>query len=187
MPLAMAVSPGGDRIVVLLNGWREQGFQVIDRTTTDGIHDVACHAAAGKQKIADYTHGSCDQRSTVRDIGMRARVGCRNRGTGDCTADCARYAAAHSHRSAKGERRCRSTGDHADQCAQRARGNCADRAERQRPFFDEGGRGQAVLLVPVTGECSAVTVLHVPGYCVAGRIFLPSELRAVRIAVVTIC
>ena len=30
MPLAMAVSPEKDRAVVLLNGWREQGIQVVD-------------------------------------------------------------------------------------------------------------------------------------------------------------
>lgn len=33
MPLAMAVSPEKSRVVVLLNGWREQGIQVIDRRT----------------------------------------------------------------------------------------------------------------------------------------------------------
>src|SRR5262245_49735321 len=33
MPLAMAVSPEGDRLVVLLSGWRQQGLQVIDRET----------------------------------------------------------------------------------------------------------------------------------------------------------
>jgi YVTN family beta-propeller protein len=33
MPLAMALAPGGGQIVVLLNGWREQGIQVIDRRT----------------------------------------------------------------------------------------------------------------------------------------------------------
>ena len=33
MPLAMALAPGGRQIVVLLNGWREQGIQVIDRQT----------------------------------------------------------------------------------------------------------------------------------------------------------
>ena len=33
MPLAMAVAPGGRHLVVLLNGWREQGIQVIDRQT----------------------------------------------------------------------------------------------------------------------------------------------------------
>ena len=31
MPLAMALSPEKDRVVVLLNGWREQGIQVVDR------------------------------------------------------------------------------------------------------------------------------------------------------------
>ena len=33
MPLAMVLSPEKDRIVVLLNGWREQGIQVVDRSS----------------------------------------------------------------------------------------------------------------------------------------------------------
>ncbi len=33
MPLAIALSPGKDRIVVLLNGWREQGIQVVERSS----------------------------------------------------------------------------------------------------------------------------------------------------------
>jgi YVTN family beta-propeller protein len=33
MPLAMAVAPGGDYLVVLLAGWREQGIQVVDLKT----------------------------------------------------------------------------------------------------------------------------------------------------------
>ena len=33
MPLAMTLSPEKDRIIVLLNGWREQGIQVVDRAT----------------------------------------------------------------------------------------------------------------------------------------------------------
>jgi DNA-binding beta-propeller fold protein YncE len=33
MPLAMALSPEKDRVVVLLNGWREQGIQVVDRAS----------------------------------------------------------------------------------------------------------------------------------------------------------
>jgi YVTN family beta-propeller protein len=33
MPLAMALSPDGTELVVLLNGWREQGIQIIDRST----------------------------------------------------------------------------------------------------------------------------------------------------------
>src|ERR1041385_2686807 len=31
MPLAMVLSPEGDRLVVSLSGWRQQGLQVIDR------------------------------------------------------------------------------------------------------------------------------------------------------------
>src|SRR5215212_1554838 len=33
MPLAMALSPEGDRIALSLNGWREQGLQIIERDT----------------------------------------------------------------------------------------------------------------------------------------------------------
>ncbi|HEX9311109.1 MAG TPA: bifunctional YncE family protein/alkaline phosphatase family protein [Gemmatimonadaceae bacterium] len=33
MPLAMALSPEKNRIIVLLNGWREQGIQVVDRSS----------------------------------------------------------------------------------------------------------------------------------------------------------
>ena len=33
MPLAMTLSPDGNHVVVLLNGWREQGVQVLDRRT----------------------------------------------------------------------------------------------------------------------------------------------------------
>jgi YVTN family beta-propeller protein len=33
MPLAMALSPEKDRVVVLLNGWREHGIEVVDRAS----------------------------------------------------------------------------------------------------------------------------------------------------------
>ena len=33
MPLAMALSPEKDRVIVLLNGWREQGIQVVERAS----------------------------------------------------------------------------------------------------------------------------------------------------------
>src|SRR5450759_123702 len=33
MPLAMTLSPSGREVVVLLNGWREQGVQVVDRAS----------------------------------------------------------------------------------------------------------------------------------------------------------
>src|SRR3954466_4936015 len=30
-PLAIAVAPGGERVALLLNGWRQQGVQIVDR------------------------------------------------------------------------------------------------------------------------------------------------------------
>src|SRR4026207_2430056 len=33
MPPAMSLSPGAESVVLLLNGWREQGVQVLDRGT----------------------------------------------------------------------------------------------------------------------------------------------------------
>jgi len=33
MPLAMVLSPEKNRVIALLNGWREQGIQVVDRST----------------------------------------------------------------------------------------------------------------------------------------------------------
>lgn len=45
MPLAMLLAPGGNRVVVLLNGWREQGFQVVDRATGQVTQTVVQPAA----------------------------------------------------------------------------------------------------------------------------------------------
>lgn len=45
MPLSMVVSPAGDRVVVLLNGWREQGFQVVDRGSGRVVQTVSQAAA----------------------------------------------------------------------------------------------------------------------------------------------
>jgi len=45
MPLAMTLSPAGDRIVVLLNGWREQGFQIVDRASGRIVQTVPQAAA----------------------------------------------------------------------------------------------------------------------------------------------
>ena len=38
MPLAMTIAPGGQRLVFLLDGWRQQGVQVVDRATGRLIH-----------------------------------------------------------------------------------------------------------------------------------------------------
>jgi YVTN family beta-propeller protein len=40
MPLAMVDAPEGDRVVLLLNGWREEGIQVVDRTTGRTLQTV---------------------------------------------------------------------------------------------------------------------------------------------------
>ncbi|HWG34000.1 MAG TPA: YncE family protein, partial [Gemmatimonadaceae bacterium] len=45
MPLAMTLSPRGDRVVVLLNGWREQGFQIVDRASGRVVQTVSQAAA----------------------------------------------------------------------------------------------------------------------------------------------
>jgi YVTN family beta-propeller protein len=44
-PLAMVASPGGDRLVLLLCGWRQQGIQVIDRATGDVLQTLEQPAA----------------------------------------------------------------------------------------------------------------------------------------------
>jgi hypothetical protein len=37
MPLNMTLSPERDRLVVMLNGWREQGLQVVDLDLSAGV------------------------------------------------------------------------------------------------------------------------------------------------------
>src|SRR5690349_4442370 len=41
MPLSMVLSPEGDRLVVSLSGWRQQGLQVIDRQTGTIVQTIA--------------------------------------------------------------------------------------------------------------------------------------------------
>lgn len=41
MPLAMLLSPEGDRLVLSLNGWRQQGLQVIDRGTGTVLQTIS--------------------------------------------------------------------------------------------------------------------------------------------------
>jgi len=45
MPLAIALSPDGRSIVILLNGWREQGIQILDRGTGAIVQNIAESAA----------------------------------------------------------------------------------------------------------------------------------------------
>ena len=45
MPLAMVHAPEGDRVVLLLNGWRDEGIQVVDRTTGRVLQTIPLPAA----------------------------------------------------------------------------------------------------------------------------------------------
>jgi len=45
MPLAIVLSPDGKRIAILLNGWREQGVQILDRGTGAIIQNIPQSAA----------------------------------------------------------------------------------------------------------------------------------------------
>ncbi|HYL04552.1 MAG TPA: bifunctional YncE family protein/alkaline phosphatase family protein [Thermoanaerobaculia bacterium] len=45
MPIAMALAPEGDRVVVLLAGWREQGFQVVETSSGRVLQTVELPAA----------------------------------------------------------------------------------------------------------------------------------------------
>src|SRR5215210_7871804 len=47
MPLAMTLSPDGKSIVLLLNGWGEQGVQVLDRGTGAIVQTLPQAAAFG--------------------------------------------------------------------------------------------------------------------------------------------
>jgi YVTN family beta-propeller protein len=44
-PLAIAVAPGGDRVALLLNGWRQQGLQIVDRKSGAVIQTLPQTAA----------------------------------------------------------------------------------------------------------------------------------------------
>lgn len=45
MPLAMVAAPGGDRVLVLLSGWRHQGIQVVNLETAQVEQDVPLTSA----------------------------------------------------------------------------------------------------------------------------------------------
>jgi YVTN family beta-propeller protein len=44
-PLAMAVAPGGERVALLLCGWRQQGVQIVDRKTGEVLQTLPQAAA----------------------------------------------------------------------------------------------------------------------------------------------
>lgn len=40
MPLAMAIAPGGDKLAVVLSGWREQGVQIVDLKSRQAVQTL---------------------------------------------------------------------------------------------------------------------------------------------------
>jgi len=82
LPLAMTLSPDGSKLVLLLNGWREQGVQVVDRAsgriTQTALQDAAflglafspdghmLYASGGNQDVV-YRYDWSDHWATLRD------------------------------------------------------------------------------------------------------------------------
>ncbi|MHB8838400.1 MAG: bifunctional YncE family protein/alkaline phosphatase family protein [Gemmatimonadaceae bacterium] len=82
MPLAMTLSPSGREVVILLNGWREQGIQVVDRASGRILQTVPQAAAflglafspdgrtlytsGGNQDVV-YRYAWADGRATLTD------------------------------------------------------------------------------------------------------------------------
>jgi predicted alpha/beta superfamily hydrolase/DNA-binding beta-propeller fold protein YncE len=82
MPLAMVLSPEGDRLVLSLNGWRQQGIQVIDRHTGAMVqtitqpsaflglafsHDGRTLYASGGNEDVVYRYAWRDKQATLID------------------------------------------------------------------------------------------------------------------------
>ena len=82
MPLAMVLSPEGDRLVLSLNGWRQQGLQVIDRHLGTVIQTISqpgaflglafsndgktLYASGGNEDVI-YRYAWRDKRATLID------------------------------------------------------------------------------------------------------------------------
>ena len=87
MPLAMALSPEGDRIVLSLNGWREQGLQVVERDSGQVVQTIpqaaaffgiafsrdgkTLYASGGNEDLL-YVYAWEDKRATLRERIMLA-------------------------------------------------------------------------------------------------------------------
>jgi DNA-binding beta-propeller fold protein YncE len=82
MPLAMILSPEGDRLVLSLNGWRQQGLQVIDRQSGTILQTISqpgafyglafskngdtLYASGGNEDVI-YRYAWRDKRATLID------------------------------------------------------------------------------------------------------------------------
>src|SRR5918912_3947040 len=96
MPLSMALSPEGDRVVVLLCGWREQGLQVLERATgrvTQTLKQPAAflglafspdgktlYASGGDEDVV-YRYARSDRKATLTDSLVLAQKDPKKNGT----------------------------------------------------------------------------------------------------------
>ncbi|MFN2601191.1 MAG: SMP-30/gluconolactonase/LRE family protein [Gemmatimonadaceae bacterium] len=96
MPLAIALSPDGKSIVLSLNGWREQGIQVLDRGTGAVVQSLAQPAAfvgmtfspdgkslyaSGGNEDVIYRYGWSNGRATAADTIELAKKAANRSGT----------------------------------------------------------------------------------------------------------
>jgi YVTN family beta-propeller protein len=84
MPLAMVLAPDGDRVVLLLNGWRDEGIQVVERTSGRVLQTVrlpasflglvfsrdgrSLYASGGNTDVVyafDWTNGAATLRDSI--------------------------------------------------------------------------------------------------------------------------
>ena len=81
MPLAVAVSPRGDRLAVSLSGWREQGVQILDRASGRVLQTIAMPAAflgLAFSRSGDTLYASGGFRDVIYEVvfhGGEARIG----------------------------------------------------------------------------------------------------------------
>ncbi len=96
MPLAMVLSPDGAHAVLLLNGWREQGVQVVERSTGRVVQTLEqpaaflglafspdgrrLYASGGNQDVV-YRYGWANGRATLEDSLVLAAKAPRANGT----------------------------------------------------------------------------------------------------------
>jgi YVTN family beta-propeller protein len=96
MPLAMLFSPEGDRIVILLSGWREEGLQVVERATGRVVQTLkqpaaffglafspdghTLYASGGDEDVV-YRYGWRDRQATLIDNLVLARKAPKKNGT----------------------------------------------------------------------------------------------------------
>jgi DNA-binding beta-propeller fold protein YncE len=96
MPLSMLLSPEGDRIIILLSGWREEGLQVVERSTgrvTQTLKQPAAflglafspdgktlYASGGDEDVV-YRYAWRDRKATLTDSLVLAQKDPKKNGT----------------------------------------------------------------------------------------------------------